>query len=276
MRIGRIAPLVLVCATSAALASAADKPHAGQAVRGELVSRTATTLVVRPEGQQETRQYSIPPLSAMDAKTATFFRNLAAGSLVQVTAVHGQSSRSMDVLLLAGPGKFGLLEGTVAAKAPLADPKKLPDWVEIKDDKGDSKRYTPVWTGKAFDPEMAKAISQRTVGDRVEIRWVEDDHRRVKTMRVLATAPQTAADDAGLIVGRVVDKGKDWLTIESDGGEKNRYVPQPVVGTNGELDKEVQRNMSRVKVGRRVEGLWFDDGERRLYLLKPMAEDKTR
>ncbi len=264
---------VCICtATGIGAALAADKPHAaGHSVRGALVSRTETTLIVRPEGQQETRQYSIPPLSAMDAKTAKFFRELVAGSEVQVTAVGGQGSRSIDVLLMAGPGNFGLLAGTVTGKAPVAAPGKLPDWIEIKTDDGKPERYTPLWTGSGFDQVMAKTFNQRTVGDRVEVRWTMDDHRRVRTMRVLAMSPQASSDDAGTVTGRVVEKGKDWLTIESDDGEKNRYVPQPVVGAGEELDKDVQRAMAQVKVGRRVTGSWFDDGQRRLYLLKPDA-----
>jgi hypothetical protein len=212
----------------------------------------------------------------MDAKTAAFFRALAAGSEVQVTAVSGQGSRSMEVLLMAGPGKFGLLSGTVTAKAPATAPGKSPDWIEIKDDEGKTARYTPPWVGSGFDPEMGRAIGQRTVGDRVECRWFEDDHRRARTMRVLAMSPQTAAGDAGTIVGQVMEKGKDWLLIQSDDGEKIRYVPQPVIGAGGELDKGVLRAITHAKVGGRVEGSWFDDGERRLYSLKPATAAKAK
>ncbi len=272
--LGRIVGMLLACALSAGIVQAADKVHPGHSVRGMLVSRTETMLVVRPEGQQETRQYSIPPLSAMDAKTAAFFRTLTAGCEVQVTAVSGQGSRSLDVLLMAGPGKFGLLAGKVSDKAPAAAGKN-PDWIEIKDDDGGTHRYTPPWAGSGFDPTLGKAFGQRMIGDCVEFRWFEDDHRRMRTMRVVAMSPQAAKGDAGTVAGEVVDKGKDWITIQTGDGEKNRYVPQPVIGADAELDKAVQKAISQAKVGRRVEGAWFDDGERRLYSLKVLPAAKA-
>ncbi len=123
---------------------------------------------------------------------------------------------------------------------------------------------------------MLQAIGQRLIGDRVEIRWTADDHRRVSTMRVLAMSDQTAQGDGGTVVGRLFDKGKDWLIIQSDDGDKQRDVPQRIVGTNGERDKSVLRAMAGIKVGSRVEGSWFDDGERQLYLLRSTAAAQSR
>jgi hypothetical protein len=123
---------------------AADTSDAGgEQVRGTLVSRTATTVSVRPEGEQVIRRYNIPPESEMDAKTAKFFRELAVGSLVRVTFSHARGNRSIDVFLLAAPGKFGLLSGTVTGKAPSGAPGKPPEWIEITETAGQPERYTP-------------------------------------------------------------------------------------------------------------------------------------
>ena len=93
-------------------------------------------------------------------------------------------------------------------------------------------------------------------------------------MRVLAMSPQAAKSDAGIVAGEVLEKGKGWIVIQSGDGERQRYVPQPVLGTNGELDKAVERAIAQAKVGRRVEAEWFDDGERRLYSLKNLPPAK--
>ena len=157
-----------------------------------------------------------------------------------MTTAHGGGNQSLDVFLLAAPGKFGLLSGIVSDKAP-ATAGKPPEWIEITDDRGEAAHYTPQWTGKSFDAEMLQAFNQRLIGDRVEIRWTEDDHRRLSTMRILAMSNQAAPGDAGTVSGRAIEKGKDWLILQTDDGERERFVPQRIVGGNGERDKTVLR-----------------------------------
>ncbi len=122
-KLDRAVLIILLAVLANRAAFSADKSDAGgEVVRGVLVSRTPTGISVRTEGEQGIRRYVIPPESAMDAKTALFFRELAIGSLVRVTAFHNQANRSIDVFLLAAPGKFGLLTGTVTDKAPSLRP----------------------------------------------------------------------------------------------------------------------------------------------------------
>jgi hypothetical protein len=113
----------------------------------------------------------------------------------------------------------------------------------------------------------------------------------------LALAPKATTlpgGEGGTVVGTVVEKGKDWLTIkpakpaespaqlavrselqgyglesESADSSTQRYLPQRIIGTTDELDKDILRAITKTKVGDRVEVLWFRDGERRMYSLKP-------
>jgi hypothetical protein len=202
----------------------------------------------------------------MNAKDAAFFRDLPVGSEVELT-LRPDRRNVANVLLLAGPGKFGLLTGTVTDKSPA--------WIDIKDDQGDTERYMPHWRivpYQGLDKEMVEAIAQRNIGDRVEVRWSVDDHRRVSTMRLRALSPQASASpgsEGGTVVGNVVEKGKHWLVIKSAESPAQRYLPQHVVGTKDELDKDILRAIAKAKVGDRVEAMWFRDGERRMYSLKP-------
>jgi hypothetical protein len=260
---------VVLGAAVAALAGAGNKkdaPAAGK-VRGTVVSKTESTLTVRAEGEPAARRYIIAsPGAKFDAKTAAFFHDLPVGSEVELT-LRPDRRNVVNVLFLAGPGKFGLLAGTVTGKSAAS--------IDVKDDQGNTESYMPHWRiapYQGLDKEMVEAIARRNIGDRVEVRWMVDDHRRVSTMRLLALSPQAStppAGQGGTIVGDVVEKGKDWLEITSAESPAEHYLPQRIVGTKDELDKDVLRAIAKAKVGDRVEAMWFLDGERRLYSLKP-------
>ena len=59
--------------------------------------------------------------------------------------------------------------------------------------------------------------------------------------------------------------------IELRDGDKQRYVPQKIIGGLGQLDYDVLRSIAALKVGDAVEGRWFREGERRVYSLKAVA-----
>jgi len=122
---------------------------------------------------------------------------------------------------------------------------------------------------------MLAALAERSVGDRVEIHWVSDDRVRVDTLRILALAPPKAPqpDKAGEFVGKVDDKGKDWVTLRADDGAQARYLPQRIIGAKDSFDNDVLRAIAAAKPGG-LDAKWFRDGERRLYSLKKPAAGK--
>jgi hypothetical protein len=222
----------------------------------------------------------------LEPKFQEFITNLAVGSEIEVVQTGNTQHRTTHVHLIGAPGKSGKLVGAVTAKSDMpvgelhglnSEPSKPPWWIEITDDKGNAERYMPHWTDKGFAPEMLKAIAQRYVGDRVEIRWSTDDHVRVSTMRVLSISPTADTQpgfEGGTLVGKVVEKDKDSITISVDDGTQERYVPQRIVGMKDGLDKDVLKAIAAAKVGDRLEAKWFKDGPRRLYSLKPAPAGK--
>ena len=261
-------------------ASAAEKKAAARTVRGTLVAKSEDSIDVLPEGEKRAQRFQlVSPGAVLDPRAAAFARGLSLGSEVQVTWTRDRGGRRVtNLAFIAGPGESGLLSGKVTDKSAT--------WIDIQEDQGKTERYMPHWMTAGYDPpgglekEMLAAIAQRNIGDRVQIRWVIiDDHRRVSTMRVLAMAtPATGqpATECGTVIGLVVDHGKDWVSIKNDNEELHRYLPQRIVGAQGELDKDVMRRIATIKRGELVEARWYKDGERRLYYLESATAERPK
>ena len=266
MPTGRI---ILIAAMTLAASLTLRAAPPGQTVRGTLVAKTATTLDVRPEDEQQIRRFVLAlPGSKLDPKFQAFLAGVAVGSEVEVTQTGDGMHYSTNVMVLGAPGKSGKVIGTVTGI--------INGRLEVEDSKGDRKQYVPRYV-PGGDKEMGQAIAQRHVGDRVEIRFFTDDWTRVVTMRVLSISPAATTQpgfEGGTVVGKVVAKDKDSITIKPDEGNQERYLPQRIVGEKDGLDKDVLKAMAAAKVGDRLEARWFKDGERRLYSLKPAAAVK--
>ena len=72
--------------------------------------------------------------------------------------------------------------------------------------------------------------------------------------------------------GKVVEKGKDWVAIQADGGDKQRTCRKESSSVKGQLDYDILRTIASLKVGDPVEAGWFGNDERSLYSLKPAAK----
>ena len=75
--------------------------------------------------------------------------------------------------------------------------------------------------------------------------------------------------------GRSGRKGKDWITIQTGDGEKNRYVPQPVSAPTPNWTRWFKGPSRRPRSAAGSKAAWFDDGERRLYTLKVLPAAKA-
>jgi hypothetical protein len=240
------------------------------AVRGVLVRKSGSLLFIRPDGDQQPRRFDLrEPGTIMDAQFAANIKDLALGTLIELS--YGRDSagrRSSNIWVLAEPGSFGAMTGIVTDKSDKNGT------LEVRDDAGKIESFLPHWRGDGFDKEMLRAIVDVNMGDRVDVHWTKDDHIRVSTLRLLELSEQgknKLGDAAGTVIGKVVEKGKDWVTIQADQGEKQRYLPQRIIGGKGQLDYEILRTIASLKVGNPVEAGWFSDSERRLYLLKLAA-----
>jgi hypothetical protein len=266
-------PAVLVLAAASAWAPAAEPPKpapAGEVVRGKLVAKTDTSLDVQPEDEAQAIHCPLFPPGVtvkVDAKYQAFLRDLAIGSEVQLLVASEPAGRRVSsISVLAAPGKWGKFTGTIA---------KVGDGrLEFQEADGKKRVFAAPFTTGGPDKEIVAAMAKRNVGDRVEIRWREDDWVRAVTIRVLEISPEALAKpgfEGGTAVGKVVEKGPDFVVVKPDPGEAQRYGLQTVAGAKGAPDKDMVAAIAAVKVGDQVEAKWFKDGERRLCALKPAA-----
>jgi ferric-dicitrate binding protein FerR (iron transport regulator) len=157
----------------------------------------------------------------------------------------------------------GAVTGTVTAKGDT--------WVEVDPDgPARSQRYTPRWVGGlpkeggGLDKGVLAGISQVKVGQRVELKWTQDELKRVTDIKVLQAA--TRPGESGTVTGIVTGKGDTWLEVRSGGPEKaDRYSVRRVSGAGGESDaeKELLSHFSRVRVGDGIELKWNQVDQRK-------------
>jgi len=256
------------------LAKGADAQGAaaGDAVVGALVAKTDTTLDILPEDEQQARRIVLAPAGVrLDAKFQAFMASLAVGSKVMASVTTDAAGRqNTSVTVLALPGKWGKFTGTIM--------KVGEGRLEFQDGDGKKRVFAAPFTATGPDKEMIAAIAKRNVGDRVELRWREDDWVRVLTIRVLEISPEAAAKpgfEGGTAVGKVVEKGQDFVVLKPDGGDPQRYVLQTIAGAKGAPDKDMAAAIAAVRVGDQVEAKWFKDGDRRLCSLKPAPAVKA-
>lgn len=243
-------------------------------VRGVLMRKSGSLLFIQADGDLQPRRFDLKTRGTiLEPKFAAYIKDLPLGTLIELS--YGRDSagrRSSNILVLAQPGSFGAMAGIVTDKSDKVDA------LEVRDDAGKMLRFCPHWRVGGeykppgnFDKEMLKAIVDVNVGDRVEVYWTKDDHLRVSTLRLLDLSERgqkKLGDAAGIVHGKVAEKGKDWISIQAEDGDKQRYVPQRIIGAHGQLDYDIVRTIGSLKVGDPVEARWFADGERRLYYLK--------
>ena len=73
--------------------------------------------------------------------------------------------------------KSGEVVGVVTAKGDI--------WLDVKPERGETERYLPRWVGGSpregggLDRRMIRKLREIGLGDRVRLRWVFEDRRRV-------------------------------------------------------------------------------------------------
>jgi hypothetical protein len=270
--------LVFGAACALVLAQAPKPDLSGKTtVRGIIADKGDTWIELLPDGEKVPQRFLlVPPGRKLDAKGTELMRGILIGSEAEVAFT---ANHMISMLMFFGPpGSSGLVTGTVTGVSTTGT-----GYLEVRDDAGRTERYWPVHraagNGQAggYDEDMMAAFKVRNVGDRVEIRRTMDHHVCVVTMRLLALADKPTTlpgGEAGAVVGVVTEKSKDWIVIKGDDGTKERYTPQRIVGSPDQLDQDMLRAIGATFVGRRVEGKWFRDGDRRLYSLKPAPPAK--
>jgi uncharacterized OB-fold protein len=81
-----------------------------------------------------------------------------------------------------GEGAGGTVTGAVTAKGE--------NWVEVKADGAEkAERYIPRRTGPNSDKEVLAQIAKVKVGDKVNLKWTFQEHKRVLSITVVPPAP---------------------------------------------------------------------------------------
>ena len=226
-------------------------------------------IVVDDDKQHPVRYAFTPAGGKIDAKSLDMLHNtFQVGCLVQITwSPVGTTRLIKNASMLAAPGKFGKLTGTVTACDK--------GTIDIKGADGKTEKYMPRYILPAagqpgvggFDPDMTKVMAGRCAGDEVQIHWTVDDHIRVTSMKVIALSKDSNVPN-GTVVGSVVDKTKESITVKLEDGSKETYSPQ-LLGSEGQMDADLLRLLAGISANQRVEVKWFQQDGKRFYSLRP-------
>jgi hypothetical protein len=175
-------------------------------------------------------------------------------------------------------------------------------WLRVKAPTGESERFTARWVGGlpdaggGLDKDMVRAIAERRVGDKVELKWVLEERKRVVELKLIEAAPAETPKPAekpketpkpavtptssfekgttGTFTGLVTEKGDGWLRVKSADGKSERFTPKWVgtgTGVGGSFDKDIVKAIAERKVGDKVEIKWSMDERPRVLELKLLA-----
>ncbi|MBA4388189.1 MAG: hypothetical protein C0404_09425 [Verrucomicrobia bacterium] len=167
---------------------------AGGTVSGILVAKGETWIEVKADGAAEAVKYipfwrgGLPKDGGgFDKEMLETIKTLAAGNRVTLTWKMEEHRRIVSIKQLAPAGKSGTVGGEVADRGD--------NWIDVKAASGDVERYMPKWVGGApkdgggFDKDMVKKLAGFKAGDKVTIKWIYDERKRVVEI--------DAAGDAG-------------------------------------------------------------------------------
>jgi hypothetical protein len=206
---------------------------------------------------------------------------LAVAVLVGAWGVQAASAADTPKSEPAPTATSGAVTGVITEKGE--------GWLRVKDAGGASERYTAQWVGGmpadggGLDKAMVKQIAERRVGDKVELKWVFVERKRVVELKLLEAAPAETPKPAptgtsvlgdaksGTFAGTVSEKGENWIRVKTADGKSERFMPRWVGGMpadGGGLDKDMLRIIAAVKVGDKVEVKFVVDERPRVVELK--------
>jgi hypothetical protein len=174
-------------------------------VTGILTAKGTEWIEVKAEGEKESVRYipcwrgGLPKDGGgFDKGTLETIKKTPVATLVKVAWQLEEAKRRIVSLEVIAPvEKSGTVTGTVVAKGET--------WIDVTPDKvgdkqGPTERYWPRWIGGmpkdggGLDKDMLRAIAAAKVGDKVEIKWMYDERKRVVQLTVTVPAPPPATD----------------------------------------------------------------------------------
>jgi hypothetical protein len=128
------------------------------------------------------------------------------------------------------------------------------------------RRYLPVIHDNHFDPAMLASLKELRQGDRVQLSWKLQEHRRVMKLKVLQRHEdrEKAEHDHGKAEGRVIEKdpNNEWIRIQVESSNE-KYTPRWNNDTKS-LDREMRARIGELKSGDIVTFEWIVEEHRRL------------
>jgi len=191
---------------------------------------------------------------------------LVAGSWGQATLQAGDEKAFSDE-----GAKGGMVTGIVTAEGDT--------WLEVRaEGEKESRRYLPRWIGKGpekgggFDEKMLKAFKHVYTCNLVQLKWMQEEHRRVLAIRVIRPSAK-----AGIIVGTVTAKSKGCIDVKPAKGYTERYMARWTGGMpadGGGLDKKMIAVLRKIEVGDQVKLHWITDERKRVVRIEVLAADE--
>jgi len=167
-----------------------------------------------------------------------------------------------------GP-KGGIVTGILTATGE--------SWIAVKaEGERRMERYTPrLDDDGTYDHKMLDAFDKLITCNLVQVKWVEDEGRRVVALRTVPPGGK-----AGITLGTVVSKGASWIDVKpAKGGFAERYIPRWIGGlpkAGGGLDEDVVRLIKEAEEGDRVKIQWFYDVRKRLTRMENYGPAETK
>lgn len=171
-----------------------------------------------------------------------------------------------SVICINAEEKSGQLEGLLVAK------DKSGKWIEfIADGSEKAVKYIPVWVGGnpsdggGFKKETVEAISKIPAPNRVLLKWKHEEHLRVVEIKLLEPEKKEGSTE-----GVVTIVNENWFEIKIKKGEKvriERFMPHWKGGNpneGGGLDKEMLKEIAKLKVGDVVTVKWVYEERKRV------------
>ena len=160
----------------------------GGRVFGIVTAKTDKDIMVKAEGETETKRYLLaPPGSAPKADLQAALKMVFPTNLVMFQAQGGQDPVLTGIQAIHSKTRFGMVMGTVVAVD--ADPK-WPTFDVKPGSQGHTERYVARWdmAAKSVDKKLAQIIAGLNVGDKVKVAWSYDERKRAMQIQVVSRA----------------------------------------------------------------------------------------
>jgi hypothetical protein len=175
----------------------------------------------------------------------------------------------------------GSLTGVITAKGDV--------WIEVRSPEGkDAQRFLPRWIGRMpadgghLEESILKKIRELKVGDKVELKWMFEEHNRVLEIKKIGSSENAFGgekkSEGGTMTGIVKAVGDNWIDVKApDAEDAKHFIPRWIGGMpakGGHLEESILKKIRELKVGDKVELKWMFEEHNRVLEIKKIGSSE--